>query len=217
MVDFLPEIVEAEPEPEPLVVEKPIEEEKEDDPLDEKLNLEQEDEIPQEEIFKKQDPPVVLQVEGTEEKIKEILEEDEPKATPKPKKKRVASQKQREALARTRAKRAEIVKKRQEVKKLAEEEAKKIMKKNRVKELKEELRDELPPINVEDAVLQGIQKYETIRKQRKEEKRIKRQKEKEEEEQKKKIEVVKKTVQHAVNGGYKPEKDVYADCFNFSY
>ena len=215
MADFLPEIVEAEPEPEPVIVEKPIEEEKEDDPLDEKLNLEPKEEIPHEEIFKKPEPPVVLQVEGTEEKIKEILEE-EPKT--KPKKKRVVSQKQREALARTRAKRAEIVKKRQEVKKLAEEEAKKIMKKNRVQELKEELKDELPPpINVEDAVLQGIQKYETIRKQRKEQKRIQKEKQKKEEEEKRRLQLVKNTVSNAVNGGYRPQSDPYAGCFNFSY
>ena len=174
---------------------------------------------PLDEIFKKQDPPVVVQVEGTEEKIKEILEEEEPKPTPKPKKKRVASQKQREALARTRAKRAEIIKKRQEEKNEIEKQAEKIQREKKIVEAQQFLQRENPSMlnaqfDMEKAVLDGIQKYETLRKQRKEEKRIQREKEAIE---KKRQEQLKNTVSNAVNGGYRPQNDHYAGCFNFSY
>ena len=100
------------------------------------------------------------------------------------------------------------------------EEAKRVLYQKRKKQLEETNPDPKPPeppkpeLDIELAIANAIDKYDTLRKSRKEQKRIQKEKELEE---KRKKDMLKHTVQQAVTGGYKPQNDPYKDCFNFSF
>ena len=214
MVNFLPEIVEApepEPQPEVFVEETPEveEEEEETNELDEKLAMNPKESV-ENDMFEK--------VKIKDEQLSEIINEEPPvivKPVKKPKK--VISDKQRNALARNRQiladKRAAIANQKKEIKERITKEVKsKGLPSDGVK-VKFNLKPESPPpqnVNVDEAVFNGIQRYETLRKARKVEK--KKQKEVE-----KKNEQLKSTIQHAVNGGHKPQANPFDNCFNFTF
>ena len=213
MVNFLPEIVEApepEPQPEVFVEETPEynEEEEETNELDEKLAMNPKESV-ENDMFEK--------VKIKDEQLSEIINEEPPvivKPVKKPKK--VISDKQRNALARNRQiladKRAAIANQKKEIKERITKEVKsKGLPSDGVK-VKVNLKPEIEPqnVNVDEAVFNGIQRYETLRKARKVEK--KKQKEVE-----KKNEQLKSTIQHAINGGHKPEANPFDQCFNFTF
>ena len=214
MTNFLPEIVEApapEPQPEVFVEEQPIELEETND-LDDKLAMNPK-EVVDNDMFEK--------VKIKEKDLSEILnEEPQPPVIVKPvkKPKKVISDKQRNALARNRQilaeKREAIANQKKEIKERITKEVKsKGLPSDGVK-VKINHKPESPPpqnVNVDEAVFNGIQRYETLRKARKVEK--KKQKEVE-----KKNEQLKSTIQHAVNGGHKPQvSNPYDNCFNFTF
>ena len=214
MVNFLPEIVEApepEPQPEVFVEETPEveEEEEETNELDEKLAMNPKESV-ENDMFEK--------VKIKDEQLSEIINEEPPvivKPVKKPKK--VISDKQRNALARNRQiladKRAAIANQKKEIKERITKEVKsKGLPSDGVK-VKVNLKPKSPPpqnVNVDEAVFNGIQRYETLRKARKVEK--KKQKEVE-----KKNDQLKSTIQHAINGGHKPEANPFDQCFNFTF
>ena len=214
MVNFLPEIVEApEPEPQPEVFVEETheynEEEEETNDLDEKLSMNPKESV-ENDMFEK--------VKIKDEELSEIINEEPPvivKPVKKPKK--VISDKQRNALARNREilaeKRAAIANQKREIKERITKEVKsKGLPSDGVK-VKINTKPEPEPqnVNVDEAVFNGIQRYETLRKARKVEK--KKQKEVE-----KKNEQLKSTIQHAVNGGHKPQvSNPYDNCFNFTF
>lgn len=214
MTNFLPEIVEApepEPQPEVFVEETPEvdEEEEETNDLDEKLSMN-----PKESV----DNDMFEKVKIKDEQLSEIINEEPPvivKPVKKPKK--VISDKQRNALARNRQilaeKREAIANQKKEIKERITKEVKsKGLPSDGVK-VKVNLKPESPPpqnVNVDEAVFNGIQRYETLRKARKVEK--KKQKEVE-----KKNDQLKSTIQHAINGGHKPEANPFDSCFNFTF
>ena len=213
MVNFLPEIVEApepEPEPEVFVEETPEynEEEEETNDLDEKLAMNPKESV-ENDMFEK--------VKIKDEQLSDIINEEPPvivKPVKKPKK--VISDKQRNALARNRQiladKRAAIANQKKEIKERITKEVKsKGLPSDGVK-VKINTKPEPEPqnVNVDEAVFNGIQRYETLRKARKVEK--KKQKEVE-----KKNEQLKSTIQHAVNGGHKPQANPFDNCFNFTF
>ena len=213
MVNFLPEIVEApepEPQPEVFVEETPEynEEEEETNDLDEKLSMNPKESV-ENDMFEK--------VKIKDEQLSEIINEEPPvivKPVKKPKK--VISDKQRNALARNRQiladKRAAIANQKKEIKdRITKEVKSKGLPSDGVK-VKFNLKPEIEPqnVNVDEAVFNGIQRYETLRKARKVEK--KKQKEVE-----KKNEQLKSTIQHAVNGGHKPQANPFDNCFNFTF
>ena len=211
MTNFLPEIVEApapEPQPEVFVEEQPIDLEETND-LDDKLAMNPK-EVVDNDMFEK--------VKIKEKDLSEILnEEPQPPVIVKPvkKPKKVISDKQRNALARNRQILAE--------KRAAVQDQKKEIKDRITKEIKAKglptdsfnvkvIKPEPEPqnVNVDEAVFNGIQRYETLRKARKVEK--KKQKEID-----KKNEELKSTIQNAVNGGHKPEANPFDHCFNFTF
>jgi len=214
MTNFLPEIVEApepEPQPEVFVEETPEveEEEEETNELDEKLAMNPKESV-ENDMFEK--------VKIKDEQLSDIINEEPPvivKPVKKPKK--VISDKQRNALARNRQiladKRAAIANQKKEIKERITKEVKsKGLPSDGVK-VKVNLKPESPPpqnVNVDEAVFNGIQRYETLRKARKVEK--KKQKEVE-----KKNDQLKSTIQHAINGGHKPEANPFDSCFNFTF
>jgi len=213
MVNFLPEIVEApepEPEPEVFVEETPEynEEEEETNDLDEKLAMNPKESV-ENDMFEK--------VKIKDEQLSDIINEEPPvivKPVKKPKK--VISDKQRNALARNRQiladKRAAIANQKKEIKERITKEVKsKGLPSDGVKvKINHKPEPEPQNVNVDEAVFNGIQRYETLRKARKVEK--KKQKEVE-----KKNEQLKSTIQHAVNGGHKPQANPFDNCFNFTF
>ncbi len=184
MADFLPEVIETEPE---ALKENQESEEEEDDYVDEvQVKIQEED------IFNKEE----VKEEVVEEplKIKEVIDKPEkPEKPKKEKKKRVMTEehKQKLALAREKAlatRRANAARKK-EIKQLQkeEEEQKYNQLKSRVrkepaevKPIKEEIKKETIKVEKEvqgyskkeldDAVLSGIMKYDSLRKARKKKK-----------------------------------------------
>jgi len=153
-----------------------------------------------------------------DEELSEIINEEPPvivKPVKKPKK--VISEKQRNALARNRQilaeKREAIANQKKEIKERITKEVKsKGLPSDGVK-VKINTKPEPEPqnVNVDEAVFNGIQRYETLRKARKVEKK----KQKEVEKQQAQL---KSTIQHAVNGGHKPQvSNPYDNCFNFTF
>ena len=213
MVNFLPEIVEApepEPQPEVFVEETPEveEEEEETNELDEKLAMNPKESV-ENDMFEK--------VKIKEEELSDIINEEPPvivKPVKKPKK--VISDKQRNALARNREilaqKRAALANQKKEIKdRITKEEKEKGLPTNGAYvKVNPKPEPQTPNVNVDEAVFNGIQRYETLRKARKVEK--KKQKEVE-----KKNEQLKSTIQHAINGGHKPEANPFDQCFNFTF
>ena len=216
MTNFLPEIVEA-PEPEPpaeVFVEKPLEVEEEEDDnndLDDKLSMNPKESV-HNDMFEK--------VKIKEEDLSHIInDEPQPPVIVKPvkKPKKIISDKQRNALARNREilaqKRVAIANQKKEIKDriTKEEKAKGLPNDGGVKvKVDPKPEPQTPNVNVDEAVFNGIQRYETLRKARKVEKQKQR-------EVDKKNEQLKSTIQNAVNGGHKPEANPFDQCFNFTF
>tara|TARA_R100000951_G_scaffold73335_1_gene61704 strand:+ start:1343 stop:2017 length:675 start_codon:yes stop_codon:yes gene_type:complete len=219
--DFLPPVIEATPEPQPVIE---MESEEEQDELD----ISGSNPPIEDEIFKTvnfDDKPQVKEI---------VVEEPEPEVVKEPKKKvkRPRTQKQLEALAKNRAK---LKAKREETKRIKEEakiEADRIVKERMKSKNKDDLlpsqrrqieydnklqeaqnkADNKPVVDVEGAIYNALSVYDKERKTRKAEKKKRIEKERIEQERQNQL---KAAVQAAIQPGYKPETDVWQNCFNF--
>jgi hypothetical protein len=222
--DFLPPVIEAQPEPEQTL--EPVQIDMESEEEDNDLDISGANPPIEDEIFKQvnfDDKPQVKEI---------VVEEPEPEPEPKKKVKKPRTQKQNEALAKNRA----ILKaKREETKRIKEEakiEADRIVKErlksknknellpsqrkqieydNKLQEAKNKA-DNRPVVDVEGAIYNALTVYEKQRKERKAEKKKRLEKERIEKEKQDKL---KAAVQSAIQPGYKPETDVWQNCFNF--
>lgn len=228
MEDFLPPVIEAQPEPEPQTVQIEMESEEEDNDLEiSGANPPIEDEIFKQVNF--DDNPKVQEIVVEES---EPEPEPEPKPEPKKKVKRPRTPKQLEALANNRAK---LKAKREETKRIKEEakiEADRIVKERLKNKNKNDLlpsqrkqieydtklqeaknkADNKPNIDVESAIYNALTVYERQRKERKAEKKKRLERERIEKEKQDKL---KAAVQSAIQPGYQPQNDVWSNCFNF--
>ncbi len=203
MTDFLPNVEMPEPvelETEPKVV---VEPEKEDEePVEEVSALR---EPVDEEMF---EPPTKnIEVKVKEDDIEEPVVQEVKKIK---KQRKPPSKKQLESLARTRAKRSAEVKARKDKERREKEEGERLLEEKRAEQKKPVVVDY--QADIQKAIEQALETQETKRKERKALKKIKQAEEKVAREQKEKLT---RTISNAVSGGYRPENDIYRNCFNF--
>lgn len=204
MSDFLPNVempdpVELETKPEPVV-----EPEKDDEePVEEVSALR---EPVDEEMFEPPTKNIEVKVEEKEDFEEPVVQE-----VKKIKKQRKPpSKKQLESLARTRAKRSAEVKARKDKERKEREEGERLLEEKRAEQKKPVVVDY--QADIQKAIEQALETQETRRKERKALKKIKQAEEKVAREQKEKLT---RTISNAVSGGYNPHNDPYANCFNF--
>lgn len=203
MTDFLPNVEMPEPvelETEPKVV---VEPEKEDEePVEEVSALR---EPVDEEMF---EPPTKnIEVKVKQDDIEEPVVQEVKKIK---KQRKPPSKKQLESLARTRAKRSAEVKARKDKERREKEEGERLLEEKRAEQKKPVVVDY--QADIQKAIEQALETQETKRKERKALKKIKQAEEKVAREQKEKLT---RTISNAVSGGYRPENDIYRNCFNF--
>ncbi len=203
MSDFLPNVempepVELETKAEP-VVEAEIDDE---EPVEEVSALR---EPVDEEMF---EPPTKnIEVKVKEDDIEEPVVQEVKKIK---KQRKPPSKKQLESLARTRAKRSAEVKARKDKERREKEEGERLLEEKRAEQKKPVVVDY--QADIQKAIEQALETQETKRKERKALKKIKQAEEKVAREQKEKLT---RTISNAVSGGYRPENDIYRNCFNF--
>lgn len=203
MSDFLPNVempepVELETTPEPVV-----EPEKDDEePVEEVSALR---EPVDEEMF---EPPTKnIEVKVEEKDIEEPVVQEVKKIK---KQRKPPSKKQLESLARTRAKRSAEVKARKDKERREKEEGERLLEEKRAEQKKPVVVDY--QADMQRAIEQALETQEKKRKERKALKKIKQEEEKVQREQKEKLT---RTISNAVSGGYNPHSDPYRNCFNF--
>tara|TARA_R110001599_G_scaffold2438_3_gene13212 strand:+ start:4069 stop:4689 length:621 start_codon:yes stop_codon:yes gene_type:complete len=205
MTDFLPNVempepVELETTPEPVV-----EPEKDDEePVEEVSALR---EPVEDEMFEPPTKNIEVKVEEPEEDFEEPVVQEVKKIK---KQRKPPSKKQLESLARTRAKRSAEVKARKDKQRREKEEGERLLEEKRAEQKKPVVVDY--QADIQKAIEQALETQETKRKERKALKKIKQAEEKVVREQKEKLT---RTISNAVSGGYRPENDIYANCFNF--